>query len=87
MLIVTLIPYFTFSTFHSLDYVRTNIIPSLFPRPTAAASGDNTPATWQANTQRQIKSLYDQYYAPAMRFVAQAEVTVIVIRLFLGVFR
>lgn len=88
--IVTLIPFFTFSAFHALGYIRTNIIPNIFPRPTAAAasSGDALPAaSWQAKTQQQIKSLTDKYYAAAMRFVAQSEVTVIAVRLFFGLFR
>ncbi|KAI8375598.1 hypothetical protein EDC96DRAFT_495866 [Choanephora cucurbitarum] len=81
---VTLIPFFTFSTFHALGYIRTNIIPNLFPRP--ANSGDASPA-WQAQTQQQIKTLTDKYYGAAMRFVAQSEVTVIALRLVVGLLR
>jgi hypothetical protein len=82
--LVTLIPFFTFSTFHALGYIRTNVIPNVFPRP--ASSGDAA-VTWQAKTQQQIKSLTDKYYGNAMRFVAQSEVTVIAVRLFFGLFR
>lgn len=89
--IVTLIPFFTFSAFHALGYVRTNIIPNLFPRPasTSAASSGDAPAavTWQAKTQQQIKSITDKYYGDAMRFVAKSEVTIIAPRLFFGLFR
>lgn len=86
--IVTLIPFFTFSTFHALGYVRTNIIPCVFPRPaTPAAGSESSATTWQANVQEKIKSLTDKYYGAAMRFVAQSEVTVIAVRLLLGLFR
>jgi hypothetical protein len=89
--IVTLIPFFTFSAFHALGYIRTNIIPNVFPRPAAsaaAASGDAPAAiSWQIKTQQQIKSLTDKYYGAAMRFVAQSEVTVIAVRLIFGLFR
>lgn len=87
-----MIPFFTFSAFHALGYVRTNIIPNVFPRPTPAAatatSGD-APVTvsWQAKAQQQIKSWTDKYYGLAMRFVAQSEVTIIAVRLILGLFR
>ncbi|KAI7893734.1 uncharacterized protein EV154DRAFT_439371 [Mucor mucedo] len=83
---VTLIPFFTFSAFHALGYIRTNIIPNVFPR--TATSGD-APATisWQSKTQQQIKAWTDQYYGVAMRFVAQSEVTVIAVRLTFGLFR
>ncbi|KAG1460650.1 hypothetical protein G6F46_002839 [Rhizopus delemar] len=81
---VTLIPFFTFSTFHALGYVRTNIIPNIFP---AATSNNGTTVTWQAKTQQKIKAWTDKYYSVAMRFVAHSEVTVIAVRLLLGVFR
>ncbi|CAO0795357.1 unnamed protein product [Mucor circinelloides] len=85
---VTLIPFFTFSAFHALGYVRTNIIPYVFPRPAAPAGGNETaPASWQASVQEKIKSWTDKYYGAAMRFVAQSEVTVIAVRLILGLFR
>ena len=83
-----MIPFFTFSTFHALGYVRTNIIPNVFPRPAAAATSDAAaPVAWQTKTQQQIKSLTDKYYGLAMRFVAQSEVTVIGVRLLFGLFR
>lgn len=83
-----MIPFFTFSAFHALGYVRTNIIPNVFPRtaPAAGTSGD-VPITWQAKTQQQIKTLTDKYYGIAMRFVAQSEVTIIAVRLMFGLLR
>lgn len=85
-----MIPFFTFSAFHALGYVRTNIIPNVFPRPTASAtSSGDAPASicWQTKTQQQIKSWTDKYYGVAMRFVAQSEVTIIAVRLLFGLFR
>ncbi|GAA5804498.1 hypothetical protein EDC94DRAFT_624434 [Helicostylum pulchrum] len=85
---VTLIPFFTFSAFHALGYVRTNIIPNVFPR-TAAAAGTtgDAPIAWQSKTQQQIKTWTDKYYGVAMRFVAQSEVTIIAVRLMFGLLR
>ncbi|KAI9277560.1 hypothetical protein BY458DRAFT_504446 [Sporodiniella umbellata] len=81
---VTLIPFVTFSAFHALGYVRTNIIPNVFP---SNASREDTVNTWQAKSQQRIKSWTDKYYSAAMRFVAHSEVTIIALRLFLGIFR
>ncbi|KAG1504428.1 hypothetical protein G6F46_000780 [Rhizopus delemar] len=83
---VTLIPFSTFSTFHALGYVRTNVIPNIFPTSSASNNGNATP-TWQAKTQQTIKSWTDKYYSIAMRFVAHSEVTIIAVRLLLGIFR
>lgn len=83
--IVTLLPFFTFSAFHALGYVRNNIIPNVFP--TAARTNGDAPATWQAKAQQGIKTWTDKYYSTAMRFVAHSEVTIIAPRLILGLFR
>ncbi|CAO3682643.1 unnamed protein product [Rhizopus stolonifer] len=83
---VTLIPFFTFSAFHALGYVRTNIIPSVFPTSRNSSNADAA-LTWQAKTQQTIKAWSDKYYSIAMRFVAHSEVTIIALRLFLGLFR
>ncbi|KAI7851291.1 hypothetical protein BDC45DRAFT_224464 [Circinella umbellata] len=83
---VTLVPYATFSTFHALGYVRSNIIPTVFPVPSSTASSSRA-ATWQAKTQQRIKSWTDKNYDTAMRFVAQIEVVGIMGRLLLGIFR
>ncbi|KAL1928657.1 hypothetical protein VTP01DRAFT_2443, partial [Rhizomucor pusillus] len=77
---VTLIPFATFSTFHALGYIRTNIIPTVFPAPSNGG-------TWQGRVQQQIKAWTDKNYDAAMRFVAQIEVVVIMGRLLLGIFR
>lgn len=85
--LVTLIPFFTFSIFHALGFVRTHIIPNVFPRPANTSSGSSAAPSWQARAQQTIKSLNDKYYNLAMRFVAQSEVTVIAVRLIMGLFR
>ncbi|KAI8393954.1 uncharacterized protein BYT42DRAFT_552844 [Radiomyces spectabilis] len=85
---VTLIPFFTFSTFHALGYIRTNLIPAVFPAPRApAGQSSSAQPTWQAKLQQQIKAWTDKNYGVAMRLVAQAEVVVIAGRLLLGLFR
>lgn len=91
---MTLVPYATFSLFHALGYVRSNIIPNVFPAAPAAAaaassssSGASSTTTWQAKTQQQIKAWVDKNYETAMRFVAQIEVVGIMGRLLLGIFR
>ncbi|ORX55572.1 hypothetical protein DM01DRAFT_1334965 [Hesseltinella vesiculosa] len=81
---VSLIPFATFSLFHALGYVRQNIIPVMFPVP---RSSNNSPATWQANTQQRIKAWTGDNYSTAMRFVATAEVTIIMPWLILGLFK
>ncbi|KAG2217803.1 hypothetical protein INT45_005633 [Circinella minor] len=83
---VTLVPYATFSTFHALGYIRSNIIPTVFPVPSSTASSSRA-VTWQAKTQQRIKSWTDKNYDTAMRFVAQIEVIGIMGRLLLGIFR
>lgn len=80
LVLVTLIPFATFSTFHALGYIRTNIIPTVFPAPSNGG-------TWQGRVQQQIKAWTDKNYDAAMRFVAQIEVVVIMGRLLLGIFR
>ncbi|KAI8342512.1 hypothetical protein BC941DRAFT_413021 [Chlamydoabsidia padenii] len=89
---VTLIPFVTFSVFHTLGYVRTNIIPTVFPAPpaprqTSGSSSTPAPITWQAKTQQKIKTWTDKNYSIAMKFVAKTEVTIIMPRLILGLFR
>ncbi|RCH93725.1 hypothetical protein CU098_002512, partial [Rhizopus stolonifer] len=81
---VTLIPFFTFSGFHALGYIRANIIPNVFP---TNVEREEVVNTWQAKTQQRVKSWTDKYYSIAMRFVAHSEVTIIAVRLALGIFR
>lgn len=85
-MVVTLIPYATFSTFHALGYIRTNVIPTVFPAPSASSSSSQQ-GSWPAKAQQQIKAWTDKNYNAAMRFVAQVEVVGIMGRLLLGLFR
>ncbi|SAM03605.1 hypothetical protein [Absidia glauca] len=82
----------TFSVFHTLGYVRTNIIPTVFPSPppprqSSGSSSTSAPVTWQAKTQQTIKTWTDKNYSIAMKFVAKTEVTIIMPRLILGLLR
>ncbi|KAI7869178.1 hypothetical protein BDF14DRAFT_1723342 [Spinellus fusiger] len=80
---VSLVPYVSFSAFHTIGYIRTSIIPTVFPVP----AGTATNASWQTTTQSKIKAWTDANYGPAMRFVAQVEVVGIMGRLLLGLFK
>ncbi|KAI9303206.1 hypothetical protein BJ944DRAFT_165841 [Cunninghamella echinulata] len=83
---VTLIPYATYSVFHALGYIRSHIIPTVFPTP-RVPTGTNAPVTWQVKTQQKIKSWTDTYHAPAIKFATSTEVEIILPRILLGIFR
>ncbi|KAI8888753.1 hypothetical protein K501DRAFT_320699 [Backusella circina FSU 941] len=73
---VTLIPYFIFSTFHAMGYIRKVILPVIFH-----------PIQEETDIQmfqQRLKQYSDSYYGSAMRCVAQIEVILILGRLFLG---
>ncbi|KAL1919001.1 uncharacterized protein VTP21DRAFT_2382 [Calcarisporiella thermophila] len=85
---VTLIPFATFSVFHTLGYIRSNVLPTFFPSliSNRTSAGPNTAQTanfpsWLVQA---IKQLTDKHYAPAMRFVAVVEVCLIMGTLILG---
>ncbi|KAG0162049.1 hypothetical protein DFQ30_004196, partial [Apophysomyces sp. BC1015] len=81
-LLVTLVPYATFSWFHALGYIRTQLLPTVAP--VAAGSTDN----WQKKAQTVIAKWIDETnYKSAMRMVAQTEVVGIMGRLILGLFK
>ncbi|KAI8080047.1 glycoside hydrolase superfamily [Halteromyces radiatus] len=73
---VTLVPYFVFSIFHAFGYIRSTIIPVLFP-------ADQNP--WIAQLCDTIKSYTDQYHETAMQISAYVEVMIVIPRLLLGV--
>ncbi|KAG2181270.1 hypothetical protein INT43_008853, partial [Umbelopsis isabellina] len=84
---VTLIPFATYSVFHATSYVRSNVIPTLFPVPSAQANGNSSAQVnnaWQTKVQRKIKAWTDMRYGMAMKFVAQVEVVGLMGRLILG---
>ncbi|CCF50237.1 hypothetical protein NDA11_004802 [Ustilago hordei] len=82
---ITLVPFVTFSLFHVLTFLRTTLVPIVFPSASPApatnqaAGGDATasqssapPAKIAKFIQAWVKANYD----PAMRFVAYAEVAI-----------
>ncbi|OCB85258.1 hypothetical protein A7U60_g7885 [Sanghuangporus baumii] len=72
---VSLIPFATFSLFHVLTFVRSNILPHFFP-PTPAATAGQPPTQhpFLKKLQGWIKANYD----PAMRIVAYTELLILV---------
>ncbi|WVQ85528.1 hypothetical protein IAT38_007694 [Cryptococcus sp. DSM 104549] len=88
---MSVLPFATFSLFHCLTFLRTNIIPKLSPvpaapAPAAGAQAGAAPARPPAlldNISRRIQVWVKSNYDPAMRFVAYCEL-LIVLRLILG---
>jgi hypothetical protein len=81
----TLVPYVTFSLFHVLTFVRTTVIPMIFPHsssPASTRSDDSaaTPASSSAaapaRAAKTIQTWVKANYDPAMRFVAYSEVAI-----------
>lgn len=72
---VSLIPFATFSLFHVLTFLRSNLLPHFFPpTPPAAAGQPPTQHPFLKKVQGWIKANYD----PAMRIVAYAELLILV---------
>ncbi|RKO87095.1 hypothetical protein BDK51DRAFT_19053 [Blyttiomyces helicus] len=67
---VTLIPFTTFSFFHTLNYTRTQLLPALFP-PTSPSGHITT------RLSPTLQSLVQNYQVPALSRVAFAEVWII----------
>ncbi|RUS34618.1 hypothetical protein BC938DRAFT_479467 [Jimgerdemannia flammicorona] len=91
-ILVTLIPFATFSAFHTLGYLRTNIIPTFFPtnatsqatNSAASSSAPTSSAGFPTQISLAIKKWTDQNYGPAMQFVSYIEVVGVMGRLLLG---
>ncbi|WVO17883.1 hypothetical protein L204_105581 [Cryptococcus depauperatus] len=87
---LTVLPFATFSLFHCLTFLRTNIIPKLVPPQTAPPVGSTTdtpsarPPAMLDNVSRRIQIWVKSNYDAAMRFVAYAEIF-ISLRLLAGV--
>ncbi|CAO3694363.1 unnamed protein product [Umbelopsis ramanniana] len=84
---VTLVPFATYSVFHASSYLRSNVIPTLFPVTSSQSNGEAAAAAnnaWQTKFQRKIKAWTDMRYGTAMKFVAQVEVVGVMGRLILG---
>ncbi|WWC86227.1 uncharacterized protein L201_001100 [Kwoniella dendrophila CBS 6074] len=82
---VSILPFATFSLFHCLTFLRTNIIPKFVPPPPqgAQANSQRQPALLE-NISRRIQLWVKGNYDVAMRFVAYCEL-LICVRLILGV--
>ncbi|BGP22458.1 hypothetical protein Rt10032_c07g3080 [Rhodotorula toruloides] len=82
---VTLIPFATFSLFHTLTFLRTSVLPK--PPATATKSGSAPaaqPATPGAKASKLIQTWVKANYEKAMLFVAFVEVVVVFGRILLG---
>ncbi|EIW72605.1 endoplasmic reticulum protein [Tremella mesenterica] len=75
---ISVLPFATFSTFHCLTFLRTNIIPKFVPAPPPAQAGQPRPppALLEA-TGRKIQIWVKSNYDRAMRFVAYAELAIL----------
>lgn len=83
--IVTLIPFFIFSIFHTLSYFNSNIIPLIIP----TTNDDNQDSKTKgpeiiSKIDSNIQYFTDNYHATAMQYVAYIEVIGILGRLVLG---
>ncbi|RHZ76467.1 hypothetical protein Glove_197g50 [Diversispora epigaea] len=79
--IVTILPYATFSLFHLITYFRTNILQTFFPPPRQPHSS-RVPQTsqyekWANSTSKFISTWVHQNYDQAMKTVSFFEVVVI----------
>jgi len=71
---VSLIPFATFSLFHALTFLRSNVLPHFFaPTPAATAGGNPQQHPSLKKVQGWIKANYD----PAMRIVAYTELLIL----------
>ncbi|KAJ3034062.1 hypothetical protein HK097_004636 [Rhizophlyctis rosea] len=77
-LLVTLIPFLTFSIFHSLNYIRAEILPTLFP-PTH-------PNPISQRLSPLILSFVQKYQSQALRAVAYLEVWITMPALVISIF-
>jgi hypothetical protein len=73
-----LIPYFTFSIFHTLSYTRNNLIPLIRPNETKKKP------EIISQLDSKIQYFTDNYHTTAMHYVAYTEVIGILGRLLLG---
>ncbi|WWC58604.1 uncharacterized protein I303_101147 [Kwoniella dejecticola CBS 10117] len=80
---ISILPFATFSLFHCLTFMRTNIIPKFVPPPPAGAQAQRPPVLLE-NISKKIQLWVKGNYDVAMRFVAYCEL-LICARLILGV--
>ncbi|KAL7273800.1 Transmembrane nucleoporin [Rhizina undulata] len=68
-----LLPFAVYSTFHFLTYVRTNLIPTLFPAGTPTSPAASSPRTSQPAVSEAIAKFVKANYEPSMHLVAHLE--------------
>ncbi|GAA6033397.1 hypothetical protein JCM8097_006731 [Rhodosporidiobolus ruineniae] len=82
---VTLVPFATFSLFHTLTFLRTSVLPKAPAAPAGAAkNATQPPAAGAAKLSKQIQVWVKAHYEQAMLFVAFVEVLLVFGRLLLG---
>ncbi|KAK1928034.1 putative endoplasmic reticulum protein [Papiliotrema laurentii] len=75
---LTIIPFATFSLFHCLTFLRTNIIPKFVPpAPPAVAGQPRPPPAALQNVSNKIQLWVKGNYDSAMRFVAYTELAIL----------
>lgn len=86
--IVTLLPYATFSLFHSITYFRVKILQTLFPpsshQSNSGSQSSSTPSSyerWANDTSRFIATWVDRHHNQAMKTASFFEVVVITLTL------
>lgn len=95
-IIVSSFPFFVFSIFHCLNYLRTRFFPAVLPvsaeelkafnaaAKTAATPPSSETLSFEAKLFRNLQTLTLEQYAPAMKLVSLFEVTIIPVTLLLG---
>ncbi|KAK4688830.1 transmembrane protein 33, partial [Tremellales sp. Uapishka_1] len=78
---ISILPFATFSLFHCLTFIRTNILPKFVaappPQAAGATPGQQRQLTALENVSRQIQLWVKNNYDTAMRFVAFAELLIL----------
>ncbi|KAI5450928.1 Transmembrane nucleoporin [Naganishia albida] len=81
---ISLIPFATFSLFHCLTFIRSTIIPKIAKQPAtqqrtgAAPAAQPSPASGLNDFAKRLGAWTKANYDPAMRFVSQAELGILV---------
>ncbi|GAA5917806.1 hypothetical protein JCM8208_002406 [Rhodotorula glutinis] len=85
-IIITLVPFATFSLFHCLTFLRTSVLPKppASPAKGAAAAAAQQPQTAGMKASKTIQSWVKANYEKAMLFVAFVEVVIVFGRVLLG---
>ncbi|ORX34290.1 hypothetical protein BD324DRAFT_177934 [Kockovaella imperatae] len=73
---ITILPYATFSLFHCLTFLRTNVLPKIAPPPAAAQGQARPPPNAVQGLSQRIQVWVKANYDTAMRFVAYAELAI-----------